>query len=437
MDLNKKYPYFERGEGLYLYDDQGKRYIDGAGGAIVVNVGHGLAEFAEVMRDQAAKLSFVFRLHMTNQPAQGLARKLREATGGHMDRSFFVNSGSEATEICVKLARKYHLDNSSSTKFKVISRWQSYHGITMGALSWSGQTKRRADYTPYLKDFGHIPPAYCYRCWFDMKPETCKLECATSLDDQIRCEGPETVSAFIAEPISGGNLSCVVPRDDYFRKIREICDRYDVLLIFDEVMTGFGRTGKLFGYEHFGIIPDLMALGKGISGGYFPLAAAMTSARVADTIAAHSDGFTPGHTYSAAPVGCALGIKTLEYLQENNLVASSAEMGKYLCQGLENLRKHPTVGDIRGKGLMIGLEFVKDQKTRETIDPKFSFSHKVHQEAFERGLIVLPSQGCNRGQSGDTILLGPPFIITRGQIDELVGILDDTLSAVEQRYGFQ
>lgn len=436
-DLRRKYPYAERGEGIYIYDEEGKRYLDGAGGTILVNTGHGIKEIAQVLKEQAEKIAFTCRLDFNSRPLEKLAAKTCEATGWKMDKVVFVSSGSEATELCVKLARKYHLDNGNPSKYKVISRWESYHGITNGALSWSGMYQRRKDYVPYLRDFSHIPPAYCYRCWFNQKPETCHLECATALEDIIQVEGPETVSAFIAEPISGTSLCAAVPRADYFAKIRKICDRYDVLLILDEVMTGFGRTGKFFAYEHFQVVPDIMAVGKGVSGGYYSMAGAMVSAKIGDTIADHSGAFPPGHSYAGNPLGCAVALKNMEYMEKHNLVEHCARMGDYALRRLEDLRKHPTVGDIRGKGLQIGIEFVKDKKTKETLPPQWAFSEKLHQEAMDQGLIIQPSSGCNRGRSGDMIQLGPPFIITEGQIDELVILLDRSLSAVEKAVGIE
>jgi adenosylmethionine-8-amino-7-oxononanoate aminotransferase len=352
-----------------------------------------------------------------------------------MDKAFFVSGGSEATELCVKLARKYHLDNGEPSRYKVISRWHAYHGMTNGALSWSGMYNRRKDYQPYLRDFYHIAPAYCYRCWFHLTPESCDLECAHTLDDIIQIEGPETVSAFIAEPISGTSLCAAVPREGYFEKIREICDRYGVLVILDEVMNGFGRTGKMFAHQHFNVTPDILAIGKGLSGGYYAIAGAMINAKMADTIADNSGNFGPGHTYAGNPLGCAVSLKNIEYMEKHRLVERCAKMGDYAFKKLEALRRHPTVGDIRGKGLQIGIEFVKDKKTKETLDPKLNFNQKLHDVAMSLGLVIQASYGCNRGHSGDMLQLGPPFIITEDQINDVVDILDKSISKVEKEIG--
>jgi len=268
--LNRKYVSIARAEGIYLYDDTGKRYIDASGGPILCNLGHGLEEMAEVISEQAKKVSYVHRVDFTNPPLETAAHKLCKASDYAMDKVFFVSGGTEAVEIGVKIARKYHLDNGKPSKTRVISRWQSYHGSTAGALAWTGATGRRSDFLPYLHDFTHIPPAYCYRCWFNKTPETCNFECANALENEILCTGPDNVSVFLAEPVSGMSLCGAVPGKGYFERIREICNKYDVLLMFDEVMTGMGRTGKMFAYEHFDVVPDILALGKGLGGGYFP-----------------------------------------------------------------------------------------------------------------------------------------------------------------------
>ena len=353
-----------------------------------------------------------------------------------MDRVFFVSGGSEATESAVKLARKYHIDKGTSSKFRVISRWQSYHGSTMGALSWTGFTWRRADFTPYLNDFVHLPPTYCYRCWYGKDPDNCNHECAQALENEILCLGPETVSAYIAEPMSGHSLAAASPPKGHFERIREICDKYDVVMILDEVMSGVGRSGKWYTYKYYDAVPDIVALAKGLSGGYFPVGAAAVSAKIADTIANSSGVFGSGHTYAGSPVAASVTVRILDYLMKHKLVERCAEMGEYLAEKLETLRSHPSVGDIRGRGLQRGIEFVKDKETKESLDPELHFSLQIQDEALPRGVHIESSAGCNKGQSGDMILFGPPFIITKEQIDETVGIIDETLSVVEKRAGF-
>lgn len=427
--MNRSHPSICRAEGIYLHDTAGRKYIDASGGPILCNLGHGLEEMAAVMAEQARQVSFVHRIDFTNPPLEEAAARLCAATGGDMARVFFVSGGSEATEIGVKLARKFHLDSGQRDRFRVISRWQSYHGSTMGALSWTGFTSRRADFTPYLHDFSHIPPAYCYRCWFGRRPESCDLECAQALENEIMCLGPETVAAFLIEPVSGMSLCAATPPAAYFQRVREICDRHGVLLMLDEVMTGAGRTGKMFAYEHFGVTPDILALGKGLGGGYFPIGAAAVTERVFRTMADNSGLFGAGHSWAGNPVGCAVVSKTLDYLAEHDLVARSAQMGDYLDQRLqETLADHPLVGDIRGLGLMRGVEFVADRTTREPLDPALGFSARVAHECLERGMFLEYSSGCDRGRAGDMIMFGPPFIITREQIDDMVAILAEVLT---------
>ncbi len=426
--MNKSYPSIARAEGVYLYDEEGRRYIDASGGPILVNLGHGVKEMAEVLRNQAEKVAFVHRMDFTNPPLEEAAAKICKASGGSLARVFFVSGGSEATEIGIKLARKYHLEEGRPGRFKIISRWQSYHGSTMGALAWTGFTSRRADFAPYLGGGIHIPPAYCYRCWFGASPESCDLECASALENEIMCQGPETVAGFIAEPVSGMSLCGAVPHPDYFPRIREICDRHEVLLILDEVMTGAGRTGRMFAYQHFGIEPDIVALGKGLGGGYFPIGAAAVNSRVYEALVSHSGIFGAGHSWSGNPLGCAVVSKTLDYLEEHGLVARCAGMGDFLARRLEKLKDHPLVGDIRGLGLMQGVEFVADKATRRPLDKSLGFSARLAHECLKRGLFIEYSSGCDRGQAGDMIMFGPPFIITEEQIEEMVSILEEVLA---------
>jgi adenosylmethionine-8-amino-7-oxononanoate aminotransferase len=434
--LNRETPLVVKAEGVYLYDDQGKRYIDASGGVIVCNIGHGVDELVEAVANQTKKAAFVFRRAFRTPELEEAASKVCETTNWDMDRVFFVSGGSEATETAIKLARKYHIDNGNPSKFRVISRWQSYHGSTMGALSWTGFTGRRTDFTPYLKDFIHLPPTYCYRCWFGKSPETCNQECAKALENEILCLGPETVSAYIAEPISGHSLAAASPPYEHFKLIREICDKYDVVMILDEVMSGAGRSGKWYAYQHYDAVPDIIAMAKGLSGGYYPVGAAAVRAKIADKIASKSGVYALGHTYAGSPVAAAVSARVIDYLKEHRLIERCAEMGDYLANKLENLRSHPTIGDVRGKGLFRGVEFVKDQMTKETLDPEIHFSTRIQEEALVRGVHIESSSGCDRGRAGDMILFGPPFTITRDQIDEMIEIIDETLSVVEKRVGF-
>ena len=429
-------PSIVKGEGVYLYEESGKRYIDGSSGPVCCTLGHGNKEMAQALMEQMEKVAYVFRMDFTTPALEEAAGRVCELTGGLMDRVFFVSGGSEATENAVKLARKYHIDNGEPGRFKVISRWLSYHGMTTGALTWSGMSMRRADYLPYLHDTGHIPPAFCYRCWFNREPETCNLECAQALENEIMCQGPQSVSAFIVEPISGMSLCAAVPRQDYFKRIREICDRHGVLLIFDEVLTCFGRCGAWFGFNHFDVQPDIIALGKGLAGGYFPTGAMACQAKVAETIARGSGLFSAGHTWAGNPMGAAVVNKTIDIIREQDLITRSAEVGAYLGRRLEELRRHPTVGDVRGKGMMWGLEFVKDKDTREPLDSGALFWIVLKMQCLAAGLNIDTSSGADRGQGGDMMMIAPPLITTEKQVDEIVGIVDAVLTDAEKSVGF-
>lgn len=433
--INQDYPRIVRGEGIYLFDDEGRRYIDATGGPILCSLGHGSAEMAAALAEQAARIAFVYRFDFTTPELEECCRLICEKTGGLMDRVFTVSGGSEAVEMAVKLARKYQIESGHPSKYKVISRWMSYHGMTNGALALSGFPFRKADYVPLLAPGIHIPPAFCYRCWFGLAPERCALECAQALETEILCQGPQTVAAFIAEPVSGMSLCGAHPPAGYFPKIREICDRYGVLLILDEVMTGFGRTGKYFAYMHTGAAPDILALGKGIAGGYFPMGAAAATARVVEAIASGSGIFGAGHTWAGNPLAAAAALKAMAILDRERLVERAAELGEYLARKLEALRGLAIVGDVRGRGLMQGIEFVRDRTTREPLDPKLMFWIQLHHEARAQGLILECAGGCDRGQAGDMTMLGPPFITTRAEIDEIVVRLERVIRTLEKRVG--
>lgn len=436
VHMGRPYPEIVRGEGIYLYDRHGKRYLDSGGGPILCNLGHGVAEMAQALAKQAREVAFVYRSHFTTPVLEEAARKICDKTGFLMEKVFLVSGGSEANEIAIKIARRYHLDRGEPSRHKIISRWMSYHGMTQGALAWSGMPGRRRDYVPMLRDDGHIPPAYCYRCWFGLEPQQCALECALALEHEILCQGPENVAAFIAEPISGMSLCGAHPRAEYFQMVRRICDTYGVLLILDEVMTGFGRTGRWFAYEHFGVVPDIMTLGKGLGGGYFPVGAAALSSKVARALETGSGGFTPGFSWAGNPLAAAVVSRAIDYLSEHALVERSEKMGSYLAQRLEALKEHPTVGDVRGKGLMQGIEFVKDKETREPLDPALEFHERLAQEALDRGLFVESSGGCDRGRAGDMVMFGPPFVISQEQVEEMLELFEEALCAVERRIGF-
>lgn len=318
------------------YISEGHRYLDGCSGALVANLGHRADDVAQAMALQAETLPYVYRNHFSSPVAEELAVRYCNLTDEPMGGAYFTNSGSEATETAVKLARVRHLAAGENARYKIITRWKSYHGITLCALSWSGLTSRRADYQPYLKDLVHIPPAYCYRCWFGYKPGTCALECAQALENQIMPEGPVTVSAFMAEPVVGAALAAAYPPDEYFELIRDICDRHGLLFIADEVMTGAGRTGgKFFASNHFSSQPDIIAFGKGAGAGYYPLAGALVSREVLEAIFSGPGSFAASQSHSGHPVGMAAGLAILDYMDKHDILDHTAKMGEYLGQRLK------------------------------------------------------------------------------------------------------
>ncbi len=426
----KFYPTVDRGEGIYIFDTEGKKYIDGSGGAAVVGIGHGVKEIAEAMVRQAEKISFSHGSQFTSQPTLDLAAQLVRLAPAGLNKIYFLSGGSEAIETSVKMARQYQVERGKPGKYKVISRWTSYHGNTLGALALSGHTGRRRYYLPLIQHTPHIQPAYCYRCPFGFEPGKCALECALDLDKTILYEGPDSVSAFIAEPIVGATAGVLVPPDGYFQKIREICDRHDVLFISDEVMTGMGRTGENFGIDNWKVKPDMIVAGKGLSSGYTPVAAVIVRDEIHRAIQEGSGAFVHGHTYSQNPLSCAIAVAVIEYLLKHDLISRSAKMGEYFLRTLQSLYRHDFVGDIRGKGLFAGIELVKNKETKEPYDPQLRLNARIANLAFEKGLVTYPGGGGADGIKGDHLLFAPPFIITEEQIDQLVAILDQMFTEV-------
>lgn len=432
----KTYPVAVRAEGAWIYDDQGRRYLDGSGGACVVTIGHGVPEIHEAARAQFERVSFAHGSQFTTPATEELAARVAALSGDpELDRVYFVSGGSEAVETAVKLARQYWREVGRPDRYKVISRWASYHGNTAGALALGGHTGRRSPYLPLIQHTPHIEPCYCYRCPFGRTPDACGLPCADALDRAIRYEGPESVAAFIAEPVVGATAGVLVPPDGYWRRIREICHRYGILLIADEVMTGAGRTGKRLALEHWGVHADLTVLAKGLSSGYAPLGAVLARRSIHDAVRDGSGAFVHGHTYGQHPVSMAVGAAVLRYLDEHRLVERSARMGEKLLDRLRELADLPLVGDVRGLGLFAGVELVADKCTAEPFDPKLKVAYRVGAEAFGRGLITYPGDGGADGIRGDHLLLCPPFTVTDDELGFLVRQLADALRATAAKVG--
>lgn len=434
--FRKCYPVAVRGEGCYIYTAEGKKYLDAAGGAAVVTIGHGVEAVARAMAEQASRLAFAHTSQFITELAERLAARLRALAPDELRTSarvYFTSGGSEATETALKLCRQYFLERGEPQRTRIVSRWQSYHGTTLGALSLSGNIRRRTPYEPLLADWGHIAPCYCYRCPLGLTYPSCQVACADELEKFVRSVGPETVAGFMAEPVVGATLGAVVPPDDYFERIAEICRRHGILLIADEVMTGMGRTGKNFAVEHWGLVPDMMLVGKGIASGYAPLGAVIVSGKIADAIAGGSGAFEHGFTYSAHPVALATSLAVLDYAEQHRLFARVAPAGEELRRALEPLHQHPLVGDIRGCGLLLGVEFVKNRETRQPFPPDARVAERIYEAALAEGVATYPIQGCVDGTSGDHILLAPPFIVSSGEINDIAGALEAALRRVESR----
>ncbi|MDE3839271.1 aspartate aminotransferase family protein [Bacillus methanolicus] len=431
--LDDQYPMIDYGKGVFLYDKQGKKYLDASSGAVTANIGHGVEEIIEAMHEQAKKVSFVYRSQFTSEAAENLARKIAENSIGDLKWCFFVNSGSEATETAMKIAIQYWQEKGIHTKTKVLSRWLSYHGITLGALSMSGHTARRARFVPLLEDFPTIHPPYCYRCPYNLTAPECGYLCAKELETAIHRIGADQIAAFIAEPVIGAAGGAISPPEGYYKMIKVICEKNDILFIADEVMTGFGRTGKMFACEHWGIIPDLIALGKGMGAGYTPIAAALVSEKIIKTIVNGSKMIMSGHTLSANPQSCAVSLSVLDYIEKNKLIEGVEQKSVYLFKKLKKLQnKFPFIGDVRGKGLLIGLEFVKD--SQKTPFPRTArLTQSLIEIAQENSLLLYPAAAGTDGINGDAILIAPPLTITMKEIDELVSLLQTSLDHLNQR----
>jgi len=427
--LDEIYPVIDYGKGVYLFDMEGKRYLDAASGAVTANIGHGVTEIMEAMLEQAKKVSFIYRSQFTSEAAEKLAKKISEMLPGELNWSFFVNSGSEATETAMKMAIQYWQERGIQTKTKILSRWVSYHGITMGALSMSGHPSRRARFVPLLADFPVIHPPYCYRCPYNLEAPACNYLCAHELETSIKRIGPEQIAAFIAEPVIGAAGGAIAPPKDYFKHIKKICEKHNILFIADEVMTGFGRTGKILACEHWGVVPDIVAFGKGMGAGFAPIAAAVASDKVMEPILAGSKSVMSGHTLSANPQSCAVSLAVLDYLEKNEILKEVDTKGVYLKNQLEKLKSQfPFIGDVRGKGLLLGIELVLDRNTKTPFPRKFTVTAKIIELAKEKGLLVYPAGAGIDGVNGDAIIISPPLTITKQEMEELVCLLKTTFT---------
>jgi adenosylmethionine-8-amino-7-oxononanoate aminotransferase len=431
------YPQAVRGEGCFVYTAEGRRYLDASGGAAVVTIGHGVEEIGRAMAEQAARLAYVHSSQFHTAASEKLAERILALAPSGMRRDgriYFTTGGSEATETALKIARQYWIERGQGKRFRVLSRWQSYHGATLGALSISGNMARREPFTPMLADWGHIHPCYCYRCPLGLDYPECNVDCADELERLLERSGSEDVAAFIFEPVVGATLGAVAPPDGYVQRIAEICRRRGILLIADEVMTGMGRTGRPFAVEHWGMVPDMILVGKGIASGYAPLGAVVVAGHIAEAFSRGSGRFVHGFTYDAHPGAVAAGNAVLDFIEREHLFERVAPAGRELCAALEPLKRFSVVGDVRGMGLLVGVELVRDPKTREPFPADARIAARVQEDALEAGVMTYPIQGCADGTRGDHILIAPPFTITSSMMQTIAGALEQAIADLEKTH---
>lgn len=434
-DLQREYPVIVKGEGIYLYDEGGRRYIDGIAGAGNVTLGHGRKRIAEVMGEQAATLAYCFSAFFTNRPALDLAPRIAELAPGDLNSCYFVSGGSEGVETAFKMARQYHLQQGRSQKHKIISRWRGYHGATLGAMAASGLPGQRNPFAPLLPDFPHIAACHPYRCAFEGCGGTCNLTCARQLEEAILQAGPENVAAFVAEPVVMAGAAVAVPPAGYFEEIRAICDRYEVLWIADEIITGFGRTGRYFASEYWNAVPDMIVFGKAASSGYLPLGGVVISDRIRQSFIDKGETFAHVFTYVNNPVAMRVCGTVLDIIEEEGIIAHVVEVGAYLAERAQGFREYPCVGDVRTKGLMMGIELVREKESKTPFAPEEGMSARGTALALERGLHISGVPGVADWVRGDDLRFYPPLIITREQVDEVVGIIDEVLGELTREAG--
>lgn len=420
------------GEGCYLFDQSGKRYFDGSGGAAVSCLGHGDQDVTEACKAQLDQLAFAHTSFFTSEPAEALATLLINHAPAGIERVYFVSGGSEATEAAIKLARQYHLEKGQPQRRHLIARKQSYHGNTIGALAAGGNQWRREPYAPLLPEFSHVDACFEYaERSADETAEQYGMRAAQALEDEILRLGPDTVMAFMAETVVGATMGCVPPVAGYFTRIREICDKYGVLLILDEVMCGMGRTGYLFACEAEDVSPDILCIAKGLGAGYQPIGAMLCSGEIYQAIEDGSGFFQHGHTYLGHPVATAAGLAVVQAILDRGLLEQVKTRGAQLMDALHvAFGQHPNVGDIRGRGLFVGIELVADRETKMPFDSALGLGAKLKAATFKHGLVCYPLSGTRDGTNGDHIMLAPPFIMSEAQIADIIGPIQAALKEV-------
>jgi len=424
-------PVAAKGDGVYILDTEGKRYLDASGGAAVSCLGHSHPRVIQAIKDQVDELAYAHTGFFTNKALEELSDRLIANAPGDLQYVYMVSGGSEAMEAALKLGRQYFLEKGEPERRQFIARRQSYHGNTLGALAIGGNMWRREQFNPILIDSNYVSPCYAYRDKRpDETPEAYGLRIADELDERIQQLGPETVIGFVAETVVGATAGALAPTDGYLKRIREICDRYGILLILDEVMCGMGRTGTLFACEQDGAAPDIVAIAKGLGGGYQPIGAMLCTGEIYDTIRDGSGFFQHGHTYMGHPTACAAALAVQKVIEEENLLANVRDKGGKLFEALTaRFGNHPYIGDIRGRGLFQALEIVSDRGSKEPLDPALQIHAKVKKHGMALGLMCYPGSGTIDGKRGNHILLAPPFIIDDSHVEEIVGKLGDAMEA--------
>lgn len=414
-----------KGKGMKLWDIHGKEYIDGMSILWVVNVGHGREEIIEAMRQQAEKISYVSLFGgYAHEPALQLAEKLASILPGDLNHVFFAGSGSEAIETAVKIAKQYFHVIGEPKRYKIIARWESYHGVTYGALSVAGIRQNRNFFEPLVPGFLHFNPPYCYRCPYKLNPNTCSLQCVDELENLILAEGPKTIAAVVIEPVMSA-IGSLVPPKDYLKRVREICDKYGILLIFDEVNNGFGRTGRMFAMERWGVIPDMVTFGKGITSGYAPLSATVISDKVFEPFKKWM--LMHGLTFGGHPVSTAAALKNIEIIERERLWENADKMGEYLGERLKELLEFDIVGDVRGIGFHWTVEYVANKETMERIPGKFWVAARIEKEMLKRGVYLARA-------SVDRTYIAPPLIATKEDIDFIVDKLKESVAVIQDQF---
>ncbi|MCK1302318.1 MULTISPECIES: aspartate aminotransferase family protein [unclassified Bradyrhizobium] len=424
------------GEGVYLFAEDGRRIIDASGGAAVSCLGHQHPRVIAAITKQASTLAYAHTAFFSSEPAEALAERLVGHEPGGLAYAYFVSGGSEAVEASIKLARQFFIERGEPERQHFIARRQSYHGNTLGALAAGGNAWRRAPYAPLLSDaFSHVTPAFAYHEKHESESDAQFVaRLAAELEAEFQRLGPNTVAAFLAEPVVGATAGAVTAPDGYFKAVREICDRHGALLILDEVMSGMGRTGTTHAWEQEGVAPDIQAIAKGLGGGYQPIGAMLASGRIIDTIRSGSGAFLHGHTYLAHPLACAAALAVQDVIREDGLLDRIKERGKQLEQRLiERFGNHRHVGDIRGRGLFWAIELVADRASRTSFDPALKLNQKIKAEAFANGLGCYPGGGTVDGVRGDHVLLAPPYIASPEEIDLIVDKLGTAVDNVLRR----